>query len=203
MIERAFGKTGAHMAESQVPGVSAAGGAAVRAGLPVLEVNHVEKVYGSRNNVTRALADVSFAVDKGEFVGIMGASGSGKSTLLNCVSTLGIWQVHPAQLRVHHRYRDERQRGHQRRRRHAHEARQAHAFPSRAAGFHFPGLQFARYADGPREHRPAAHHRPRSRQGDPRARRAGRPAPRHCRGARQVSVSRGASSSTASWRSSP
>ena len=76
------------MAEPQVPGVSAVGGAAVRAGVPVLEVNHVEKVYGSRNNVTRALADVSFAVDKGEFVGIMGASGSGKSTLLNCVSTI-------------------------------------------------------------------------------------------------------------------
>ena len=84
----AFGKNGAHMAEPQAPGVSAAGGAAVRAGVPVLEVNHVEKVYGSRNNVTRALADVSFAVDKGEFVGIMGASGSGKSTLLNCVSTI-------------------------------------------------------------------------------------------------------------------
>jgi len=84
----AFGKNGAHMAEPQVPGVSVAGGAAVRAGVPVLEVNHVEKAYGSRNNVTRALADVSFAVDKGEFVGIMGASGSGKSTLLNCVSTI-------------------------------------------------------------------------------------------------------------------
>ena len=88
MIEMAFGKNGAHMAEPQVPGVSVASGAAVRAGVPVLEVNHVEKVYGSRNNVTRALADVSFAVDKGEFVGIMGASGSGKSTLLNCVSTI-------------------------------------------------------------------------------------------------------------------
>ena len=84
----AFGKNGAYMAEPQVPGVSVAGGAAARAGVPVLEVNHVEKVYGSRNNVTRALADVSFAVDKGEFVGIMGASGSGKSTLLNCVSTI-------------------------------------------------------------------------------------------------------------------
>ena len=56
--------------------------------MPVLEVRHIEKVYGSRQNVTRALNDVSFAVNQGEFVGIMGASGSGKSTLLNCVSTI-------------------------------------------------------------------------------------------------------------------
>ena len=55
---------------------------------PVLDVRHIEKVYGARNNVTRALADVSFTVMRGEFVGIMGASGSGKSTLLNCVSTI-------------------------------------------------------------------------------------------------------------------
>lgn len=55
---------------------------------PVLEVAHLEKVYGALDNVTRALNDVSFTVNRGEFVGIMGASGSGKSTLLNCVSTI-------------------------------------------------------------------------------------------------------------------
>lgn len=55
---------------------------------PVLEVAHLEKVYGALGNVTRALNDVSFTVNRSEFVGIMGASGSGKSTLLNCVSTI-------------------------------------------------------------------------------------------------------------------
>lgn len=55
---------------------------------PVLEVAHLEKVYGTLGNVTRALNDVSFTINRGEFVGIMGASGSGKSTLLNCVSTI-------------------------------------------------------------------------------------------------------------------
>ncbi len=66
------------------------GGAAVGSaiGTPVLEVVHLEKIYGARGNVTRALEDVSFTVSRGEFVGIMGASGSGKSTLLNCVSTI-------------------------------------------------------------------------------------------------------------------
>lgn len=55
---------------------------------PVLDARHVEKVYGSRGSVMRALSDVSFSVMRGEFVGIMGASGSGKSTLLNCISTI-------------------------------------------------------------------------------------------------------------------
>ena len=54
---------------------------------PVLEVAHLEKVYGALGNVTRALNDVNFTVNRGEFVGIMGASGSGKSTLLNCATS--------------------------------------------------------------------------------------------------------------------
>ena len=60
----------------------------MQATTPVLEVAHLEKVYGALGNVTRALNDVSFTVNRGEYVGIMGASGSGKSTLLNCVSTI-------------------------------------------------------------------------------------------------------------------
>ena len=54
----------------------------------ILNVRDIEKYYGSRENVTKALDGVSFDVSKGEFVGIMGASGSGKTTLLNCISTI-------------------------------------------------------------------------------------------------------------------
>ena len=54
----------------------------------ILEVKNIEKYYGSKSNLTKALNDISFNVDRGEFVGIMGASGSGKTTLLNCISTI-------------------------------------------------------------------------------------------------------------------
>ena len=54
----------------------------------MLQVQNIEKYYGSRNNVTKALDRVSFDVADGEFVVIMGASGSGKTTLLNCISTI-------------------------------------------------------------------------------------------------------------------
>ncbi|MFR8033214.1 MAG: ABC transporter ATP-binding protein [Lachnospiraceae bacterium] len=54
----------------------------------VLDVQSVEKYYGNKGNLTKAIDDISFFVEKGEFVGIMGASGSGKTTLLNCISTI-------------------------------------------------------------------------------------------------------------------
>ena len=56
----------------------------------LLEINHLEKVYRTRfsKEVTNALQDVDFKVDKGEFIAIMGESGSGKTTLLNILATL-------------------------------------------------------------------------------------------------------------------
>ena len=54
----------------------------------ILEVKNIEKYYGTKDNVTKAIDNISFNIDKGEFVGIMGPSGSGKTTLLNCISTI-------------------------------------------------------------------------------------------------------------------
>ena len=54
----------------------------------LLKVRNVEKIYGGKGNLTKALDDVNFDVGKGEFLGIMGPSGSGKTTLLNCISTI-------------------------------------------------------------------------------------------------------------------
>lgn len=53
-----------------------------------LRVEDVEKYYGNGSNVTKAVDRVSFRVEKGEFMGVMGASGSGKTTLLNLLATI-------------------------------------------------------------------------------------------------------------------
>ncbi len=54
----------------------------------ILEVKNIEKYYGSKSNLTKAVDNISFNVSEKEFVGIIGASGSGKTTLLNCISTI-------------------------------------------------------------------------------------------------------------------
>lgn len=54
----------------------------------ILRLDHIQKYYGNEGSITKAIRDISFVVDKGEFLGIMGASGSGKTTLLNCISTI-------------------------------------------------------------------------------------------------------------------
>ncbi len=56
--------------------------------MALLKIDHVEKYYGNKSSLTKAVNDISFSVDKGEFTAIMGASGSGKTTLLNCISTI-------------------------------------------------------------------------------------------------------------------
>ena len=54
----------------------------------ILKIENIEKYYGSKSSLTKAIDNISFSVSEGEFVAIMGASGSGKTTLLNCISTI-------------------------------------------------------------------------------------------------------------------
>jgi len=54
----------------------------------LIYADKVEKYYGAKGNITKALNRVEFEIRKGEFTGIMGASGSGKTTLLNVLSTI-------------------------------------------------------------------------------------------------------------------
>ena len=54
----------------------------------ILTVNNLQKYYGKKGNIVKAVDNISFSVAEGEYIGIMGASGSGKTTLLNCISTI-------------------------------------------------------------------------------------------------------------------
>lgn len=54
----------------------------------IIDVQHLSKSFGTRNNKVTVLNDLNFSVEKGEFVGIMGPSGAGKTTLMNILSTI-------------------------------------------------------------------------------------------------------------------
>ena len=56
--------------------------------MSLIELRQVSKTYGAKKNRTNAVNNISFKIEKGEFLGIMGPSGAGKSTLLNMASTL-------------------------------------------------------------------------------------------------------------------
>ncbi|USK60459.1 ABC transporter ATP-binding protein [Peribacillus asahii] len=55
--------------------------------MPILDVKHIEKIYEGKV-AHKALTNINFSIEKGEFVGIMGPSGSGKTTLLNLIATI-------------------------------------------------------------------------------------------------------------------
>lgn len=54
----------------------------------ILKVDNIKKYYGKNNNLVKAVDDVSFSVEKGDRIAIIGKSGSGKSSILNCIASL-------------------------------------------------------------------------------------------------------------------
>lgn len=56
--------------------------------MEILKIKNIEKYYGNKGSLTKAINNISFTVEEGEFLSIMGSSGSGKTTLLNCISTI-------------------------------------------------------------------------------------------------------------------
>ena len=111
----------------------------------MLQVENIEKYYGSKNNVTKALDRISFQVDDGEFIAIMGASGSGKTTLLNCISTIDTVSAGSILLDGENIAELPQRTG---------------PLPAGAAGLRLSGLQPAGHPDPGGEHRPGPHHQP-------------------------------------------
>ena len=56
--------------------------------MEILRTEHLTKTYGTGEAQVKALKDVAFALEKGEFAAVVGESGSGKTTLLNCIGGL-------------------------------------------------------------------------------------------------------------------
>lgn len=56
--------------------------------MKIIDVRHLTKSFGTRKNKVNVLENISFSIDEGEFVGIMGPSGAGKTTLLNILATI-------------------------------------------------------------------------------------------------------------------
>ena len=99
----------------------------------ILDVQNIQKYYGNKSNLTKAIDNISFTVDKGDFVGIMGASGSGKTTLLNCISTIDRVTCRTHICRQWRYYKTKR--------------KQVKQIQKRRAGIYISRLQFIRYSN--------------------------------------------------------
>ena len=75
--------------------------------MALLEVTNIKKIYSTRfgGNKVQALSNVTFSIEKGEFVAIMGESGSGKTTLLNILASLDFRRSSPRRKKYRTSYR--------------------------------------------------------------------------------------------------
>ena len=130
--------------------------------MELLRAENIQKVYNTRagGKPCRALAGVSFSVEAGEFVAIMGASGSGKSTLLNILATLDTPTSGEVFLE-------------------GQSMKQIKGLPARKAGLRLPGFQFTGHLYCPRQHPASAGAQPDAVSGNGTAAETGRCQPGH------------------------